>query len=121
VKPNKENISKWVALLRSGEFYQAKGMLRDGVARCCLGVACDAYRRSEDQGSRWATSESTGAYTFKGEYLFLPDEVQDWLGIDSDDPWVYMEHSRTLADMNDNGATFPEIADAIEKEWLHAK
>lgn len=32
---------RWVAALRSGEYRQTRGELRDAAGFCCLGVACD--------------------------------------------------------------------------------
>lgn len=32
--------AKWTAALRSGEFKQGKGQLKNGDAYCCLGVLC---------------------------------------------------------------------------------
>jgi len=39
--PNKRDaVRLWLRNLRSGEFDQAPGMLRDADGYCCLGVAC---------------------------------------------------------------------------------
>lgn len=35
----------WVEALRSGEYEQTNGALRYEDKFCCLGVACDLYRK----------------------------------------------------------------------------
>jgi hypothetical protein len=41
MKMTAELRAAWIAKLRSGEVAQCRGMLRDGDARCCLGVLSD--------------------------------------------------------------------------------
>jgi len=36
----------WTAALRSGEFKQTTGMLRNDGGMCCLGVLCELHRRA---------------------------------------------------------------------------
>jgi hypothetical protein len=38
---NTELKTKWLAALRSGEYTQTSGSLRDNDGHCCLGVLCD--------------------------------------------------------------------------------
>lgn len=121
---NTENVGKWLTALRSGEYDQATGKLRelnddgDVVGYCCLGVAC----------------EISGLGTWEGEdYLvngvsdpevvgLLPVAVRDWLGFDTSNPALdlYEEESGTSAtEANDDyGASFSEIADAIEGQYV---
>lgn len=40
-----ENAKKWVQALRSGEYKQGKDALRDNDKFCCLGVACEVYKK----------------------------------------------------------------------------
>lgn len=42
---------KWVKALRSGEYRQGSGVLKDGRKFCCLGVLCDI------QGADWKKVE----------------------------------------------------------------
>lgn len=112
-----ENAAKLVATLRSGEFEQASGALRrDGDRYCCLGVACELYRRETGEGS-W--SKTAARWEFKGveegvSTTYLPRIVRDWLGFYST-RGLY-GHGEALASDNDHGDTFEEIADTIERE-----
>lgn len=109
-----ENARKWVQALRSGEFQQAKGTLRDQDGRmCCLGVACEVYRR--EVGGEWRDEQfGPPGESFQGG--FLPLGVRDWLGLASHFA-LPKDRRRSLVRCNDSyGATFEEIADLIESE-----
>ena len=91
---------KWVKALRSGEFNQTDGTLRrdhgDGsVGYCCLGVLREVVdpndQRSKDNEGGLLNSVQLGTY-----------------GLDR-------RAQSKLADMNDAGSSFDEIADYIEK------
>ena len=111
-----ENAKKWVAALRSGEFAQGQHFLRKHDNYCCLGVACELYRRETGNGEWWQVTQ--GKYTFISDsYEFvtvLPSTVAYWLGLHTEAGEFGVEDS--LADMNDTGKTFDEIADVIESE-----
>jgi hypothetical protein len=119
----KERRAALVAALRSGEFTQATGCLRDTTevdgkptcSYCCLGVACELYRRTTGAGE-WIFDEFrclTGKYSET-----LPAEVQDWYGFK--DSIGGAREIRTeidsLAELNDSGGAFPEIANILEVE-----
>ncbi len=104
--------AKWVEALRSGKYKQTRSALietrEDGArAFCCLGVLCDSA------GALWESVDEERGY-LEGMAIrasdgsFLSHSVLDLVGFD---------HStqRTLANMNDAGKPFPEIADYIEK------
>lgn len=103
----------WVKALRSGEYKQTTGELRNGDEFCCLGVACDLY--SKEYGDGWSES----GY-FLGEYGNLPYEVRHWLGVVDSNP--SLKHSdglgaTTLIGLNDDcGFSFKQIADEIEND-----
>ncbi|QGT54329.1 hypothetical protein b3_0085 [Synechococcus phage B3] len=73
---------KWVAALRSGEYQQTTGNLRDEKGFCCLGVLTDLYLK--ENGVEWV-SESAHPYAY---YLALgicdelPKQVADWAGLE---------------------------------------
>lgn len=132
LKYKRETILKhrraWIKALRSGEYrrassYLAKARKKDGVPTsfCCLGLACHIAKVPGILGMGTTTGGSS--YIVYGEgrsESFLPKEARDWLGVDESDPGIEwpIEHrmqGTTLADLNDAGWTFVQIADALEK------
>jgi hypothetical protein len=124
---NPEIRARWVAALRSGEIPQASGILRDGDARCCLGVLCDlAVADGVIPEAAWESRE--GIWLYGRESQTLPASVSQWAGIEGTfehNPVVFVEdddapgvpvtvNERSLAELNDGGWTFPQIAGAIE-------
>lgn len=121
MKPNRENIAKWVTALRSGGYTQAKSRLRKDAAMCCLGVACHI-----SEIGRW---DDDGRYVTATDRSFsaLPEEVQVWLGFDNSDPDLQtgLEYdagiSVSATSLNDyRNFTFADIADALERTYLEA-
>lgn len=113
-------VELWLTALRSGEYQQARGYLHTDEGYCCLGVACDIYRKETGKGE-WAPSNSndyTPRYAFvlgcTDQELGLPDEVAAWLGLESNMGDYVNDEERTLADENDAGTTFEQIAEIIE-------
>ena len=105
----------WVQALLSGDFDQARGALRKGQAHCCLGVACEVYRKATGNG-KW---DADG--WFLGRMKHLPEEVSEWLGIASVDGLLVegvSVTSRSLTELNDAGVGFAEIAHLIESGAL---
>lgn len=109
-----ENARKWVAALRSGEFKQGRGSLRVDDAYCCLGVACEVYRR--DVGGSWDEFVFRCAGSRYGFCAHLPSVVAEWLGLCdvAGDYRTGADVYRSLIDDNDSGASFEQIADLIE-------
>lgn len=107
----------WVKALRSGEYAQGKRFLRMGNKYCCLGVATDLYSKIEGY-LEIATSEEGiyhyGGSSYKLGYVWLPPEVQTWLGL-CHPAGTYLG-GPSLAALNDAGVPFSEIADIIESE-----
>ena len=106
-----DNTRKWIEALRSGEFEQGQGALRKGNQYCCLGVACELYRREHPDSVAWDLIGLN--MTFYGKHSTLPIRVRDWIGLRTIDG-SYQRVS--LINMNDDGYTFEEIADVIESE-----
>ena len=116
---------KWVAALRSGEYKQGIGCLQSEDGFCCLGVACDVFAKETGVG-KWVKCPD-GAFVFKitrkSEDIRLPDEVAAWLNMKTHIGALSMNVCESLdgceccslADLNDHGKSFAEIADAIEK------
>ena len=108
---------QWLHALRSDKFKQGRDYLHKDGRHCCLGVLCEL---AVDAGVIDAF-KAEGRPTMYGEYgeTSLPPEVQLWAGLREDIPSVSVEiegEQQHLASLNDNGWTFKEIADIIEKE-----
>jgi hypothetical protein len=116
----------WVEALRSGDYAQARGHLRSENGYCCLGVACDTYRRVTGKG-RWDRIDGglagSAYYTFDPESGdpreagTLPDVVRDWLGLDQGNgTFVDREGNLgTLTSENDEAKlSLAQIADIVE-------
>ena len=115
----RQHIREWVAALRSGEFQQGYGWLRRQPIHgdpfyCCLGVACELYRR-ENPGTTWENIEGGLGWGYKaldGTTCFwdLPPIVSMYYGV---------PHTHSLMVLNDVSLlSFSDIADAIEREYL---
>jgi hypothetical protein len=114
---NQEIKDQWLAALRSGKYKQGHGALQVNDMYCCLGVLCaispfadEAQMRPD--GSVYYIETSESGYRQDQEGI-LPRHIKDWAGLESRNPSA--SHS-TLASLNDQGATFEEIADIIERE-----
>jgi hypothetical protein len=107
---NPEIKQKWVAALRSGEYKQTTGHLRDETGFCCLGVLCDLH--AKENNGQWED----------GHYLstkdVLPDTVEKWAGVLGPSPEVMEDDDKKsmLSELNDGGMTFARIADLIEEQ-----
>lgn len=107
--------TKWTEALRSGKYPQDRNRLRGANGFCCLGVLCDlqgAEWKVEVGG--WCLQRSNGNST-----TWLPDAEhvgEDVFSVLMQKPNGDMTISGVLANMNDRGKSFAEIADYIEKE-----
>lgn len=114
-----ENVKLWLEALRSGEYDQTRGRLHlENDGYCCLGVACEVYRKETGQGE-WSYAHGIGWFQpgpdRQAGSAHLPKEVREWLGMTTDYGSVDREDGSltSLVDMNDNGAGFLTIADVI--------
>ena len=111
----KENRKKWVDALRLGEYKQAKQALKTDEGYCCLGVACDISGLGEWQDIHYAVMNSNGV--LKRSAVGLPVPVMSSLGLSfQDGSWGFDDKVQSLSKLNDQGATFEEIANIIESE-----
>ena len=98
--------SRWLAALRSGEYKQVIGALRNGNGFCCLGVLTDLRQR--ELGETWRTNPDESELTSSEGYVcYLSPAIKEWSEIKS--------VGLTLSSMNDRGDTFDEIAAYIEE------
>jgi hypothetical protein len=114
---NPQIKQKWLNALRSGKYQQTQRRLHDENGFCCLGVLCDLY--GKEHNVEWEINEDFGKYMFQNKVACLPFSVIEWSGIADSGPLVYYGPGAgeicTLADLNDKGSTFIEIADVIEE------
>lgn len=107
-----DNARQWVAALRSGEYEQWRGALRNEDRYCCLGVACDVYAKATGEGEWDGHDFIVPDPSVPG---LLPGAVREWLGLAVGNKG-WMQKGLSLTARNDAGATFAEIADLIESE-----
>jgi hypothetical protein len=108
---------KWLKALESGEYKQTHHRLHDGEGYCCLGLACVVAGMTP---TKICADEEDASYEFGGEWEGAPASVvgdfrlRGSLGDAADESIVISDWvSGTLAEANDAGATFAEIAAAI--------
>jgi hypothetical protein len=103
--------AKWVEALRSGDYQQTTGTLRDGDSFCCLGVLCDI-----SGAGRWEPVERASARPHLHQYVIGENYNQQYLPAALKAPNGLSDNIvDPLMDMNDSGNTFKQIADYIEK------
>jgi hypothetical protein len=101
-KMDKKLKAGWLKALREGRYKQGRGCLHNADNRtyCCLGVLCRVAKLKKVDGEFFYGGET--------EYSYLPPPFQEKLGMDRNT-------MKDLARRNDNGESFKEIADFIEK------
>ena len=125
---NPEVKAKWLEALRSGRYRQSRYRLRSlDNSFCCLGVLCDIYTKEVGGSWKYDKDHFSDAYEMiggNGDYPVtseLPGCVSNWAGVEGCNPQVHDSKKKiitinsTLAELNDEGKTFNEIADIIEK------
>jgi len=115
---------EWIKALRSGRYRQGVSFLFSDGKRCCLGVACDLIVKRG-----WASIKTTriGGKTYFGDHdggdEVLPEAAAEAMGFISDDGMFYgnfeMKGNLSLAQANDEGVSFADIADYCERHPTH--
>jgi len=113
-------ISDWVTILREAALPQVTGRLTCTNGNCCLGVLMEmaVAQGIIPEGEKGDYPDSPIYYEDEGKKVMggLSTVVQKWSGMDSSSPQAL---GVDLITMNDTRRQkFPEIADAIEKEYL---
>ena len=127
---NRENMLTWIEALESGEYPQTQRVLHDGKGFCCLGVLCDI------NNVEWKR-DSLGNFFYLDtkEHGGLPGPtIMSWLDIDLQElriPVSSLTHEQwqrlgllgespraSVANMNDQGFSFAEIAAILRKEFI---
>jgi len=111
---NPEIKAAWVAALRSGEYSQGRGRLRNDHAFCCLGVLCDLHRKAGLGEWRNTVYVPFGDIP---ESMQLPSAVDRWAGITNDriTRGVLPAYNDGDIDNQIGEHSFGQIADYIEQ------
>lgn len=111
--------ARWVAALRSGKYSQGVGRLRverlypnGSPSFCCLGVLCDIQPERYDHDVFWYVRKRDGK-DVDGSSGAVATANGRWVSPFKDEPT--MKERKTVATMNDTGASFDEIANYIEE------
>lgn len=117
---NKRVKKLWVDALRSGDYKQGKYVLRDiGNSFCCLGVLCNIHAMEHPEiAARESLRpiEICGIYKYINSTTYPPLEVSEWASLLDN---LVVEINGKVCGLprhNDEGATFLEIANAIEEQ-----
>jgi hypothetical protein len=107
-RTRQEVFERWVKALESGKYQQTQGQLRDinedgESSFCCLGVLC--HLAEKDGGQRF------DGPIYDGECGMPPNYILEFM---FEDAGVADE----LAEMNDTGYTFKEIAKHIREHFM---
>ncbi len=106
----KEMAMKWIEALRSGKYKQGKNWLcyvKGKTAKyCCLGVLCHINKVPYEK--YWDSKKYDGNARIISEELKIKLKMNTQSGQTSGG-W--------LSEMNDNGKSFKEIANVIEKHY----
>ncbi len=120
----KQRVKKlWVDALRSGDYEQNIGFLREGDRFDPLGILCDLYRVETGNGS-WEKEGCGVVYAFVLDGSRCPsvllEAVRVWAGLGSLCPKVCVDSLSDswgllpISALNDRGMTFSEMADLLE-------
>lgn len=108
-----ELITEWLTALRSGKYSQTTGRLRKADSFCCLGVLCDISKTGQWLAVH-ATDDTYQQFEPYSEFKetphggFLPQYLED----------VVQLNTQEFIIMNDEGASFEDIADEIERQYI---
>jgi hypothetical protein len=130
---NQEIKTQWIAALRSGQYKQGKGMLKQTTAQgdirhCCLGVLCELYMQANPDQAAWQEGQlpltdprtpGSKPWYFMADWeeqrSLLPWKVSHWAGLGEHNIFVGGVHNRSITALNDTQLNFLEIAKVIEE------
>jgi hypothetical protein len=101
----------WIADLEKNP-PQTRAQLFDGYGYCCLGRLC--LLAGVQPEKRYG---SLREFTFEGERTVLPTSVMEWAELASQNGEYFDGITKYLSSDNDDGKTFPEIAQIIRANW----
>jgi hypothetical protein len=110
--------SQLVNALRSGEYKQTQGRLRNSHNEfCVLGVLCNLHAQAHPR----TAAQQKDATLYMGNFASLPTAVAKWAGLKDCDsnfgPDIVIDRmTLDLTGHNDQGISFRRLANAIEKQ-----
>lgn len=119
---NQERLALGTAALRSGNYPQAKGVLREAGGYCCLGVLTEvAIANGLQLAAEYNPAAGCWEYEDDLNTGVLPRKVADWYGFGATrrNPRLrYNGVNTTAVGANDSiGLDFNEIADAFDATY----
>lgn len=106
-----EKIDTWITYLLISDIPQGREQLFDGTSYCCLGVYAEkvcGIDLLEELDPKEYTLDFPGQYGGTSGDTLMPQQLMPML-FDISEDW--RDH---LAEMNDDGSSFAEIADYID-------
>jgi hypothetical protein len=105
---NPDVKKRWVRALRSGKYMQGKGKLKSDRGYCCLGVLAQIEGKLDQSAPGGECLTATGKHSPKaGKFLgILSPSFARYCGLTR-------KTQVDLAEMNDEGADFKQIANHI--------
>jgi hypothetical protein len=104
----KDIKQKWVKALRSGRYKQCTEELCNGTGYCCLGVLAQISGSKKDDIFNFLKRMNNKDYRLSKDAELLSNKFLKEVGMKK-------STQENLANMNDDGSSFEEIADYIEK------
>lgn len=109
---NEKIKTRWIKALRSGKYKQGRSYLHADDKFCCLGVLCElAVESGVILPARKEQEDWCYTYGVSSTAAMPPAEVKFWSDLTNADTL------NTLANMNDGGYSFEDIADFIEANF----
>jgi hypothetical protein len=117
---NPEIKKDWLAALRSGQYVQGKDYLHTIDNKfCCVGVLADILHKKGLIPEPVLDIDNSDTFAYCGHPTMLPKKILIGLGVFDEDTPAYIGGNlfclTDLAERNDRGETFEEIAEVIEK------
>jgi hypothetical protein len=123
-KLHPELKAKWIAALRSDDYKQTKGVLcstKNGErAFCCLGVLTDILIKENQLSLTWNFNSeyfATASNANDSAAIALHPSIRKITGLSPNGKLPKPHDNSALAHLNDNGYSFRQIADVIEKHF----
>lgn len=100
----------WLDALRSGDYTQTRGALRNDFGYCSLGILCDLSKLSSWDKDIYETHK----YSYLGQVNYLPIQVGDWAEMNKKEISAV---SYFLMALNDQKVDFIKLAEHLEKKY----